>query len=182
VTGGSRKNLKYKKGNCTKLYFKNAISKKSMVKISSSFKRFTLSMLLLVSVSFVAKSQTLGTYSNTSVVSGRNTVISPSTAPTGTTSAGTYTKSNFTGVFTVNPTTGAVTLTGAKQAGIFTFTVQAFGTGTATTTFTLTVTNPTCSQGLFTGTTNFSVGTSPWSICLSMPSCPCFTPFIKLTS
>ncbi|MBK9734022.1 MAG: VCBS repeat-containing protein [Saprospiraceae bacterium] len=104
---------------------------------------------------------TLGTYPNTSVVSGTNIVISPSAAPTGTTSAVAYTNSNFTGLLTVNPTTGAVTVTGAKQAGTFTVTVQAFGIGTATTTFTLTVTNPICSQGLFTGTTNISVGTNP---------------------
>lgn len=165
----------------TKALYKN----NSMVKISSCFKRFMLAMLstlVLASVSFVAKSQTLGTYSNTSVVSGANTVINPSAAPTGTASAVAYTNSNFTGLLMVNPTTGAVTVTDAKQAGTYTVTVQAFGSGTAITTFTLTVTNPTCSQGFFTGTTNITVRTQPWSICLSIPSCPCFTPFIKLTS
>jgi hypothetical protein len=107
-----------------------------------------------------ARGQTLGTYSNTSVVSGKNTVITPSAAPTGTTSAVAYTNSNFTGILTVNPTTGDVTVTDAKQAGTYTVTVLAFGSGTATTTFTLTITNPNCSAGGFTGTTNISVGSN----------------------
>jgi FG-GAP-like repeat/HYR domain/Abnormal spindle-like microcephaly-assoc'd, ASPM-SPD-2-Hydin/FG-GAP repeat len=142
-----------------------------MVKISSYFKRFTLamlSMIVLASISFVAKSQTLGTYPNTSVVSGKNTVIIPSAAPTSTSSAVAYTNSNFTGLFTVNPTTGAVTVTDAKQTGTFTVTVRAFGTGTATTTFTLTVTNPTCSQGLFATTTNISVGTGIYPVSVAI--------------
>jgi len=58
-----------------------------------------------------------------------------------------YTQTNFSGQLTVNPTTGVIYITNAKQAGTYTVTVKAFGAGTVTKTFTLTVTNPLCSQG-----------------------------------
>lgn len=148
---------------------KAPLQNNSMVKISSYFKRFTLAMLtflVLASVSLVAKAQTLGTYSNTSIIAGKNTTVTPSAAPTGTTSAVAYTHSSFTGVLTVNPTTGVVTVTDAKQAGTYTITVKAFGTGTATQTFTLTVTDTECSQGTFTGSTSLSVGNNPQSVAI----------------
>ncbi|MBK9452433.1 MAG: VCBS repeat-containing protein [Bacteroidetes bacterium] len=67
----------------------------------------------------------------------------------------------------VDPTTGVVTVTDAKQAGVYTVTVQAFGPGgTASTTFTLTVTDPNCSQGLFTSSPNVVVGSNPVSVAI----------------
>jgi hypothetical protein len=102
---------------------------------------------------------TLGAYPNTTVIAGQTISVSPSEAPTGTNSTTAYTHTNFSGVFTVNPTTGVVAITDAKQAGTYTVTVKAFGAGgTTTATFTLTVTNPACSQGLFGGNTILSEG------------------------
>ncbi|MBK9488284.1 MAG: choice-of-anchor D domain-containing protein [Haliscomenobacter sp.] len=103
---------------------------------------------------------TLGAYPNTTLIAGTNTKITPSVAPTNAVSIVAYSNTNFTGILTVNPGSGVITITDAKQAGIYAVTVKAFGSGglTATRTFTLTVTNPNCSQGLFTGTTNVGVG------------------------
>lgn len=96
----------------------------------------------------------LGTYPNTTIIAGSNTKVTPSLPIFGANSAVAYTNTNFTGVLTVNPTTGVVTVNDAKQAGIYTVTVKAFGTTgiggfglptSSTTTFILTVTNPVCS-------------------------------------
>ncbi|WP_037328883.1 BspA family leucine-rich repeat surface protein, partial [Runella zeae] len=112
---------------------------------------------------------TLGTYPATSVVAGQNAVITPSAAPTNATSIVAYTNNNvntpFTGVLAVNPTTGVLTVTKAMQAGVYAVTVKAFnGAASTTTTFTLTVTNPTFSQGTFSGTTDVAVGSFPLSV------------------
>jgi hypothetical protein len=117
-------------------------------------------MLPLGQASLSAQTPTLGTYANTSVQAGKNITIAPSAAPTNTARIVAYTNTNFTGVLTVNPTTGVVRVTDAKQAGNFTVTVKAFSGGglSATRTFLLTVTDPNCSQGLFTGTTLVAVG------------------------
>ncbi|CAN5873350.1 hypothetical protein BH11BAC7_BH11BAC7_16470 [soil metagenome] len=108
---------------------------------------------------------TLGVYPATSIIAGTNATITPGTAPTNTNSAIAYTNTNFTGIFHVNPLTGVVTVTDAKQAGTYPVTVKAFsGTGSVTSTFTLTVTNPNCSQGIVTGTNNISVGAGPQGV------------------
>ncbi len=114
----------------------------------------------------VINQATLGNYSTTSVISGQNTSITPSAAPTNAASIVAYTNTNFSGVLTVNTTTGVVTVTNAKQAGSYTLTLKATSsTGlSATTTFTLTVTKPACSQGLFSGSTSVTVGASPYSV------------------
>jgi len=110
---------------------------------------------------------TLGTYPNTSLIAGTNTTITPDEAPTNTFSSVAYTNTNFTGLSIVDPTTGVVTVTDAKQAGSYTITVEAFnGTATATTTFILTVTNTECSQSMFASAANVSVGTNPTSVAL----------------
>ena len=112
---------------------------------------------------------TLGTYPATSVVAGQNAAITPSAVPTNATSIVAYTNNNvktpFTGLLVVNPTTGVLTVTKALQAGVYAVTVKAFnGAASTTTTFTLTVTNPTFSQGAFSGTTDVSVGNNPISV------------------
>ena len=57
----------------------------------------------------------LGTYSNTIVQAGKNTVIMPNVAPTGTISLVTFTNTNYTGVLTANPFIGAITISDAKR-------------------------------------------------------------------
>ncbi|MFZ4633799.1 MAG: FG-GAP repeat domain-containing protein, partial [Saprospiraceae bacterium] len=121
------------------------------------------SLLLLLPCG--AWAQSLGAYPNTSVVAGQNTTVIPAAAPTNTVRATVGTNTNFTGVLTVNPTTGDVRVTDAKQAGVYMVTVTAFGSGsaTATATFTLTVTNPACSAGNFGGSTSVAIGFGPLS-------------------
>jgi hypothetical protein len=121
---------------------------------------FLISIALLVNT-ITSTAQTLGSYANTTIISGQNASITPVVAPTGTTSIVAYTNTRFSGVVSVSPTTGVVTVTNAKQAGIYTITVKAFGAGTTTTTFILTVTNPGCSQGMFSGTKKLSAGKDP---------------------
>ena len=108
----------------------------------------------------------LGTYPNATIMAGQNITITPSVAPRHTKSAVAFTHTNFSGLFTVNPTTGKVTITDAKQAGIYTVKVMAFGTDSSTQTFTLTVTNPECSEGLFNTGVNFGTGLHPSSVAI----------------
>jgi len=110
----------------------------------------------------------LGTYPATSVTAGQNTTVTPSAAPTGATSITASANTNFTGLLTVSPTTGVVTVTDAKQAGTYTVTVTAFnGGGSTTATFTLSVTAPPARcQGLFSGSTNVTVGTNSISVAI----------------
>jgi len=109
----------------------------------------------------------LGTYPNTTVTAGRNTTVTPTTAPQYLLSAVAYSTAKLDGILTVNPTTGIVNITDAMPAGTYTVTVKGFGAaGTVTTTFTLTVTNPTCSQGLFYGTGSVAVATYPVNIAI----------------
>jgi hypothetical protein len=122
---------------------------------------FAVALLHLMAVT---NAQTLGTYPNATVIAGQNTTVTPSVAPTNTTSIVAYTNTNFTGILSVNPATGVVTVTNAKPAGTYTITVKAFGAGTTTINFTLTITNPDCSQGIFTKNSNVDVGETPASI------------------
>lgn len=95
---------------------------------------------------------TLGNYSDTSVVQSSNSTITPSAAPTNTTSVSvraTASPGHFLGELEADPVTGVVRVTNPHPAGIFTVTVRATGpSGTDTETFTLTVTSGTeCTQG-----------------------------------
>jgi hypothetical protein len=107
-----------------------------------------------------AQAPTLGTYTNTSVVAGRNTTITPSVAPTNVVKAIAYTGTSFEGILTVNPATGVVSVTDALHAGSYNVTVKGFNASSASTTstFTLTVNNPTCSNGTFTSLPSVAVG------------------------
>ncbi|MBK9488280.1 MAG: hypothetical protein IPO07_05400 [Haliscomenobacter sp.] len=70
---------------------------------------------------------------------------------------------------TVNPVAGIVTVTDPKAGGVYPATVKAFDSGGLGYPYlTLTVTNPNCSQGLFTGSTNLSVGTNPRSVAIGI--------------
>lgn len=111
----------------------------------------------------------LGVYQNSNLYVGGNTTVTPDAAPFNMLSAVAYTNTNFTGTLCVNPVTGLVTITDAKQAGTFAITVKAFGSSglTATTTFTLNVLNPPCSNGLFTDAVDVSVGPNPYSVAIA---------------
>ncbi len=105
--------------------------------------------LLFLFSALPTKSQSLGNYPNTSVISGQNVMITPDALPTSTTSIVAYTNTNFSGILTVNPVTGILQVTNAKHAGTYLVTVKAFGALPSTKTFTLTINNPECSQGQF---------------------------------
>ena len=108
---------------------------------------------------------TLGNYSDPSIATaGGNATVSPDAAPTGGASITAYTTTDFKGLFTVNQSTGAVSITNAHPAGTYAVTVDAgFG---ITKTFTLTVGNTLCSQGQFYAPTTpeVAVGTNPYSV------------------
>jgi uncharacterized protein YjdB len=97
----------------------------------------------------------LGTYPNTTMVSGQNITVTPYTAPTGATSLNAFAEEGFTGVLTVNPTTGVVTITDALQKGVYGITVTT-PNGTATATFTLFVTKPDCAAQYAAGSVSLS--------------------------
>lgn len=115
-----------------------------------------------------AQTPTLGTYSNITLTSGGNANITPSVAPTNTVKAMAYSNSQFKGILSVNPSTGVLKITNAKNAGVFPITIKAYNAGslTTTTTCTLTVTNPLCSQAQFynSATPEISVGSGPQNI------------------
>ena len=123
-------------------------------------------LLFLFGLQYVnAQVISLGNYPvNTIITAGGNTTVTPFTAPMNVTSATAYTASSFKGVLQVNPVTGVVTITNAHPAGTYTITVKAFnGAVSSTVSFILTVNNNACSQGLFNGNTNVSVGSLPFS-------------------
>ena len=91
---------------------------------------------------------TLGNYSPVTVISGGDTIVIPSSAPTGTPILFATTSSKFKGVLTADPVTGLVKIVNAKPAGTYTVSVKA---GSVVKTFILTVTNPVCSQAAFSG-------------------------------
>jgi hypothetical protein len=108
----------------------------------------------------------LGNYPNTPINVGGNAVVMPDAAPVDTTRISVSTNTNFKGVLSANPSTGAVTVTNAHTAGTYTVTVTAFGTGgSVTKQFDLTVNNvPTCSSLTFSPAANFAVSGFPTGV------------------
>jgi CSLREA domain-containing protein len=111
---------------------------------------------------------TLGNYSNTFVSLSGNTTVTPSAAPSNTTSATAKTSATFKGTLFVNPTTGVVTVTDAHPAGTYTVTVTPFNGGAGTPkTFDLTVTTPTtCNPVSFATASSYSTGFSPVAVAI----------------
>ncbi|HWQ33421.1 MAG TPA: MBG domain-containing protein [Blastocatellia bacterium] len=109
---------------------------------------------------------TLGNYSAASLTAGGNTTVTPDAAPTDLTSITAAAAPGFTGLLTVNPTTGVVRVTNALPAGSHTITVTATGSGgTATKTFTLTVSDPSaCTSASFAAPTIYPVSGGPNSV------------------
>jgi hypothetical protein len=107
---------------------------------------------------------TLGTYENTTVFEGENSIVSPSAAPVGATRFTARTSRKFRGTLVVNPTTGVVRVTNARPAGTYTvnLTATAADSTTSTASFTLTViAEKGCAPfatSNFTGTATFSTG------------------------
>ncbi len=114
------------------------------------------------SIGGVGVIQSLGTYSDTTVVAGNSVSLLPNALPAGFTKLTAITSTGFTGIITADPVTGLVRVSDAKPAGIYL--VKLYATGFVIRTFTLTVTNPVCSQGYLNGTNNISLGSQPNSI------------------
>ncbi|MBA2735371.1 MAG: carboxypeptidase regulatory-like domain-containing protein, partial [Pyrinomonadaceae bacterium] len=89
---------------------------------------------------------TVGTYPNTNLNPGGGTTVTPTAAPAdnGSIASATAAAPGFTGTFTVNTTTGVVTIANANPPGTYTVTVTFTDNCGATTspTFTLTVASP----------------------------------------
>ncbi|WP_338221395.1 FG-GAP-like repeat-containing protein [Algoriphagus sp. oki45] len=123
-----------------------------------------------VSILLGIDTPTLGTYGPLNMVTGENITLNPSAAPTNATSITAYTSgpnaTNFSGTLTVDPATGIVSVTNAKQAGTYTVTVQATNSGItfATSTFALTISDPISSVGAFVSKTDFETGSLPVSV------------------
>jgi hypothetical protein len=129
-------------------------------------KKAGLALILIVTINQFIQAQSLGNYPAVTIAtSGGNGNVIPSTQPANTTNIIAYTTGNFKGLLLVSPTTGVVTITDARPAGIYNITVKAFnGATTAIKNFALTVNNPACSQALFSGNTNVIVGSLPFSV------------------
>lgn len=109
-----------------------------------------------------AQTPVLGVYTDATLMLGQNATVTPSAAPVGANSAVAMTNTNFTGVLSVNPATGVVTVTNAQQTGVYMVTVTAFNaTGSSTASFNLTVTDPNCSPANFVGSAEVGVGVVP---------------------
>lgn len=105
---------------------------------------------------------TLGNYTNTPVGLSGNMTVTPSAAPTNTTSINVSTHTSFKGTLSANAATGVVSITDAHPAGTYTVTVKAFGAGgTDIKTFDLTVQPGTSCVGVsgFTNGTDVSAST-----------------------
>lgn len=125
----------------------------------------TLSLFFLIclsvgfSITLSAQSPVLGTYPNTTVVSGENVFITPFSAPIDADQTHAQAGLNFSGAINADPTTGVVEVINAGIDGVYSISVTASNSfGTDSKTFTLTVEDPACSQGKFTPATIFPVG------------------------
>lgn len=94
----------------------------------------------------------MGTYSQSSVVSGQNLTLSPDNAPTNTVAMHAVALPVFNGSFAVDLISGNVQLSNADQPGVYEVTVYAVGESVcdlAMTTFPLEVLAPECSNSSF---------------------------------
>ncbi|MES2773872.1 MAG: FG-GAP-like repeat-containing protein [Bacteroidota bacterium] len=106
---------------------------------------------------------TIGSYNATTVANaGSNVVVIPSIPPANSAAITATASPHFKGMLSADPNTGAVTITNAHPAGIYTVTVRSFnGFSMASSVFSLTVNNSVCSKALFAGFPNISSGKSP---------------------
>ncbi|MFN0109640.1 MAG: FG-GAP-like repeat-containing protein [Blastocatellia bacterium] len=115
----------------------------------------------------------LGTYPNASVTAGGSITAMPSAPPSddGTINSLTASAPNFTGAFSVSPTTGVVTVSSAGPIGSYTVTVRAYDNCLAQTTrsFTLTVTGTVCPGVNFSPPAGspISVGQLPFAVAVA---------------
>lgn len=140
--------------------FKTVIFEKTS---SVIFKNKLLVMIIMaLPLQMFAQVPSLGSYANTTIVTSGDTMIHPSVAPSNANKIIVGTTANFSGILTVNPATGVVNVTNAKNAGTYIVTVKAIkGTDTTQAHFTLTVTNPlTCNQIGFSSPKSIGFGSS----------------------
>src|ERR1043166_5851057 len=108
----------------------------------------------------------LGNYPRTSVSLSGDKTVTPTLAPTNTTSINVSTSTAFKGKLEGYPATGIVRITNAHPAGTYAVTVRAFDSGGAsvTKTFSLRVKTPaTCNPVHFAAATNVAAGSGPYA-------------------
>jgi hypothetical protein len=100
-----------------------------------------------------------GNYQNATLTAGGNTLIIPGVVPQN--SGGLYvtTSKRFTGIVTIEQSTGNIAFTNAQPAGVYTFTVIGIAQINE---FTLTVLDPICSPGTFSITSPISNSANPF--------------------
>ncbi len=98
----------------------------------------------------------IGSYPATTVLSGGNTVITPSSIPANTSYLSLSISTGYAGLIGIDKTTGKIQITNAKPAGVYTVNVYV---GTCKNqTFTLTINNNTCNFSAFTSAVNINQG------------------------
>jgi hypothetical protein len=97
----------------------------------------------------------LGNYPATSVTVSSNITVAPGIAPTGTNSLNVSAPATFSGILTIEPATGIVSITNAKPAG--TYTISITSDTCILQTFTLTVIKGSCSHGFLNLNNNVPV-------------------------
>ncbi|MES2774716.1 MAG: FG-GAP-like repeat-containing protein [Bacteroidota bacterium] len=102
-------------------------------------------------VSGIGAASSAGSYPTATVTaSNPGTTINPLVPPANYSRINATTSAGFKGILQVNPVTGAVNVTNAQPAGTYTIKVKTVNSfGEANTSFVLSVSNPVCSQGLF---------------------------------
>jgi hypothetical protein len=106
-----------------------------------------------------------GSYPDITISSGQNATFAPNVPPAFATSIIAYTNPSFSGIISVNPSNGIVSITNAMKAGSYKVVVQSFNQGGSdSTSFNLTVINPGCSRGAFQEVSSFNGGIKPVSV------------------
>ncbi len=109
-----------------------------------------------------AKPIYLGNYPDTNVLENGNFVLWSDSFPAGISRLIATASSDFTGVLSADPLTGAITVTNAMPIGVYQISVWA--NGSLVRTFSLTVDKVPCNPAAFTNASSVSAGTSPFAI------------------
>jgi hypothetical protein len=107
---------------------------------------------------------TLGSYADVTTISGSNLTISPTSAPTNINFLDVTAPNNFLGIVTVDPSTGAVSITDSKPAGNFIIKVSA--SNCVTKSFLLTVSNLNCNLPSYSSPSVIGSALGPRSIAI----------------
>jgi hypothetical protein len=109
--------------------------------------------------------RSIGEYPNTSVQTGAQTTIQPTTPPNGLSALTVSAPGNFKGILSVDQTTGDMRITNARPAGSYNLYFNGLDSSGCLLrdSLELTVSDPNCSNGLFTSTIDTSFNATTYS-------------------